>query len=56
MLMALDFHLGPAKEVAVVGAGDAAGRVLASLRERYLPNIVVAAHDPAAGPTPEVIP
>ena len=34
MLAALDFLLGPAKEVAVVGAGGAADRVLASLRER----------------------
>ncbi len=40
MLAAADFHLGPSKEVAIVGEPDA---FLAILRRQYLPRTVVAA-------------
>jgi uncharacterized protein YyaL (SSP411 family) len=48
MLAALDFYLGPANEVAVIGAVDsgAVQRVLAAIRERFLPTVVLAAHEP----------
>jgi uncharacterized protein YyaL (SSP411 family) len=51
MLSALDFHLGPVSEVAVIGPRDAepARRVSRAIGERFLPNVVVAAHDPATG-------
>src|SRR2546429_8343408 len=49
-LVALDFHLGPTKEIAVIGSGMAAGQVVRAARSRFLPHVVVAAHDPAAGP------
>jgi uncharacterized protein YyaL (SSP411 family) len=52
MLVALDFHLGPVQEVAVVGdaAGEETRRVLRVLRGRFRPHQVVAlkpAHDGA---------
>ena len=56
MLTALDSHLGPSKEVAVIGGGEPARRVLSAVRERFLPNVVIAAHDPATGAPPETIP
>ena len=58
MLVALDFHLGPVDEIAVVGAAkaDDTRRVLAAVRRAFRPNRVVAFHDPAAGPPPEAIP
>jgi hypothetical protein len=50
MLAALDFHLGPVDEVAVVGpAGPDVDRVLRAVRGKFRPNQVVAYHDPAAG-------
>ncbi|MDP9327257.1 MAG: hypothetical protein M3P10_03515, partial [Actinomycetota bacterium] len=48
-LCALDLHLGPAREVAVVGdAADPATRALvrAVTAERWLPNVVVATGAP----------
>jgi uncharacterized protein YyaL (SSP411 family) len=58
MLVALDFHLGPAAEVAVVGpAGDAeTDRAVAAVRSAFRPNQVLAFHDPATGPAPDLIP
>jgi uncharacterized protein YyaL (SSP411 family) len=59
MLQALDFHLGPVKEVAVIGPrdGEAVPRVLRAAAERFLPNVMLAAHDPATGDGPvELIP
>ena len=47
MLLALDFHLGPGKEVAVVGPPEATGRVVAAARGRFLPHVVLASGDPA---------
>jgi uncharacterized protein len=50
-LCALDLHLGPAREIAVVGdAGDPATHELvrAVTAERWLPNVVVAAGAPGA--------
>jgi uncharacterized protein YyaL (SSP411 family) len=54
MLSALDFHLGPVKEVAVIGhaGGEPVKRVLRTVRERFLPNSVIASHDPATGEPP----
>jgi hypothetical protein len=48
MLSALSFHLGPPKEVAVVGNPKAneTQALLKVLRERFLPDTVVAAADP----------
>jgi uncharacterized protein len=56
MLMALDFHLGPVREIAVVGTDSVVAPVVRAVRERFVPNVVVAAHDPAAGPAPAAIP
>jgi uncharacterized protein len=58
MLIALDFHLGPATEVAVVGkASDAeTNRALAAVRRAFRPNQVVAFHDPGSGAPPDFIP
>ena len=44
MLIALDFHLGPVEEFAVVGdpASDETRRVLRAVRGRFQPNRVVA--------------
>ena len=54
LLTALDFHLGPTDEVAVIsptGHPDLP-RVLATIRGRYRPNQAVAFHDPASGEPP----
>jgi uncharacterized protein YyaL (SSP411 family) len=50
MLIALDFHLGPVKEIAVVGDPDAdeTQRVLRSLRRPFEPHRVVALRPPSA--------
>lgn len=50
MLVALDFHLGRPPEVAVIGAEDAADTqaLLDVVRERYLPNKVIALRPPDA--------
>jgi hypothetical protein len=52
-LCALDLYLGPTREVAIVGEPDApATRALADevLRERFLPNVVVAVAPPGVVP------
>ncbi|MBA4064435.1 MAG: thioredoxin domain-containing protein [Isosphaera sp.] len=58
MLVALDFHLGPTTEAAVVGpAGDPeTDRALAAVRAAFRPNQVIAFHDPATGPAPDLVP
>jgi uncharacterized protein YyaL (SSP411 family) len=57
MLVALDFHLGPVDEVAVIGTrGDAeTERVLSAVWSKFRPNRVVAFHDPASGAPPTEI-
>jgi uncharacterized protein YyaL (SSP411 family) len=54
MLLALDFHLGPVQQVAVVGPARAeeTRRALAAIRRSFHPRRVVAFHDPATGPAP----
>jgi hypothetical protein len=44
MLGAVDFYVGPAREIAIVGKPD---EFLSALRSRYLPRTVVAAGDDA---------
>jgi uncharacterized protein YyaL (SSP411 family) len=58
MLVALDFHLGPVKEIAVIGeqGDDETRNVLDTIRSGFLPNAVLAFHDPADGDPPEFIP
>ena len=58
MLVALDFHLGPAQEIAVIGkSGDAeTQRALAAIRRGFRPNQVIAFHDPSTGPPPDFVP
>lgn len=58
MLIALDFHLGPAREVAIIAGTDAAEtrRAIEAVHRAFRPNQVLAFHDPAAGPPPESIP
>jgi uncharacterized protein YyaL (SSP411 family) len=48
MLMALDFALGPTKEIVVAGAPDAGATraLLATVRQQYLPRSVLALHPP----------
>jgi len=58
MLIALDFHLGPTTEVAVIGAAghpDTA-KAFSAIRSAFRPNQVLAFHDPATGTAPEFIP
>jgi uncharacterized protein YyaL (SSP411 family) len=54
MLVALDFHLGPVDELAVIGPkGDPeTERVLSAVRSKFRPDRVVAFHDPATGAPP----
>lgn len=42
-LLALDAHLGPAREVALAGDGDGVGALAAVVRERLRPGLVLAA-------------
>jgi uncharacterized protein YyaL (SSP411 family) len=58
MLVALDFHLGPVQEIAVIGRADDPDtqKVLAAIRGGFRPNTVLAFHDPADGPPPDFIP
>jgi uncharacterized protein YyaL (SSP411 family) len=58
MLIALDFHLGPATEVAVIGkSGDTeTNRALRAIRQAFRPNQVLAFHDSAGGNPNEIIP
>jgi uncharacterized protein YyaL (SSP411 family) len=58
MLLALDFALGPTKEIVVAGPPDAAGTraLLATIRGRYLPRAVIAAHPPNDGAIETLVP
>jgi uncharacterized protein len=58
MLIALDFHLGPATEIAVIGkTGDPETvRALTAIRRAFRPNQVVAFHDPITGSPPDLFP
>jgi uncharacterized protein YyaL (SSP411 family) len=58
MLVALDFHLGPVQEIAVIGKGGdpETGKALTAVRRALRPNQVVAFHDPATGDPPDFIP
>jgi uncharacterized protein YyaL (SSP411 family) len=58
MLIALDFHLGPVQEFAVVGdpAGEESRRVLRTIRGRFRPNKVVAMKSPSDGTVEQVLP
>jgi uncharacterized protein len=57
-LSGADLYLGPSKEVAVIGdpGQDATEALLAELRERYLPNVVVAAAGPEDADAPKAVP
>jgi uncharacterized protein YyaL (SSP411 family) len=54
MLVALDFYLGPVKQIAIVGPeqNDDTKRALAAIRRTFDPNRVIAFHDPATGAPP----
>src|SRR5207248_2441544 len=58
MLVALDFHLGPVQEIAVIGkhSDPETQKVLAAIRGGFRPNAVLAFHDPASGDPPDFIP
>jgi uncharacterized protein len=58
MLIALDFHLGPAREIAVIGKEDDPEtiRALTAIQRAFRPNQVVAFHDPSTGNLPDLIP
>ncbi len=58
MLMALDFALGPSKEIVVAGAADmqATGTLLAAVRRHYVPRSVVALHPPSDGAIEALVP
>jgi hypothetical protein len=58
MLLALDFHLGPVEEVAVVGDPQAEDtrRVLRALRTDLRPNQVVALKAPGATAREDLLP
>jgi uncharacterized protein YyaL (SSP411 family) len=48
LLRAADFHLAPVKEVAILGGGEDATRMLRAVRERLRPHLVLAAGGPGA--------
>src|SRR5262249_14670535 len=50
MLVALDFYLGPVREVAIVGETSAAARVQRLLEEKFHPRRVLARKTPHDGP------
>jgi uncharacterized protein YyaL (SSP411 family) len=54
MLVALDFHLGPVQQVALVGPAQSPDtrRALAAVRQSFHPHRVVAFRDPASGAAP----
>jgi uncharacterized protein len=58
LLMALDFALGPAKEIVVAGAPESAGTkaLLATVRRHYLPRSVLALHPPGDGTSEQLMP
>ena len=43
LLEAIDFHLGPSREIAVIGSDDAAHQFITAYRRRFLPRTVIAA-------------
>jgi len=43
LLEAIDFHLGPSREIAVIGADTAAHQFITAYRKRFLPRTVIAA-------------
>ncbi len=54
MLSALDFHLGPKKEMVILGSADdpETKQVLQAVRTGYRPDQLVVFHDPATGAAP----
>ena len=56
--MALDFALGPTKEIVVAGPPDAPGTqaLLAVVRHHYLPRSVLALHAPSDGVIEALVP
>ncbi len=58
MLMALDFALGPTREIVVAGGmdADATRTLLAVVRRQYLPRAVVALHPPNDGAVETLVP
>jgi uncharacterized protein YyaL (SSP411 family) len=54
MLIALDFHLGPVQQIAIVGGAQAGDtqRAIAVIRKKFNPNRVIAFHDPVTGTPP----
>jgi len=58
MLAALDFHLGPVQEIAVIGKADDpdTNQVLSAIRGSFRPNSVLSFHDPSTGDPPAFIP
>jgi uncharacterized protein YyaL (SSP411 family) len=58
MLLALDFALGPVKEIVVAGPPDAAGTqaLLHQVRRRYLPRAVLALHAPGDAAIEQLVP
>ncbi|HSQ57674.1 MAG TPA: thioredoxin domain-containing protein, partial [Gemmata sp.] len=58
MLIALDFFLGPAKQIAVIGGehDPETRHLLGVIRKAFRPNSVLAFHDPASGTPPDFIP
>ena len=58
MLLALDFHLGPVHEVAVIGEprSDDVRAVLRELHRQFRPHIVVAAQSTAGRQAETVVP
>ena len=58
MLMALDFALGPTKEIVVAGPGaaDATRALLTTVRQQYLPRSVLALHPPNDGAIEALVP
>ena len=58
MLMALDFALGPTKEIVIAGAADAdvTRTLLATVRRQYLPRSVLALHAPNDGAIEALVP
>ncbi len=58
MLVALDFHLGPVQEFAVVGDpdGEETRRALRAIRRRFLPDKVVAGTGPSAPIREDLLP
>jgi hypothetical protein len=58
MLLALDFHLGPTQEVAVIGGSDGleTRRALDAIQKAFRPNQVLALHDARLGAVPDFIP